>query len=140
MAIYSSDFQIFFLTFRLYFVFLGFFNYYRIKTFLNTKFFLIFRPIMKKYPKIVQSDDRGQIVIPKEVRRALGIEDGTGFFVYAIEGEGILLKKIDEPDLENSDVMKQLEDKADKLKLDKKALKKTAKKYKRTKKGGLEVV
>lgn len=95
---------------------------------------------MKKSPKIVQTDDRGQIVIPKEVRRALGIEDGTGFYVYSIEGEGVLLKKIKEPDLGKEKIIKKLEEKADKIKLDKKKLAKSVQSYKRKKKGGLEVV
>ena len=54
---------------------------------------------MKKFPKLIQTDARGQLVIPKEIRRALGITDGTGFWAYAIEKEGIFLKKIDAPAL-----------------------------------------
>ncbi|MBI4738124.1 AbrB/MazE/SpoVT family DNA-binding domain-containing protein [Candidatus Woesearchaeota archaeon] len=49
---------------------------------------------MKKYPKIVQCDARGQIVIPKDVRQELGIEAGTGFWMFTVTSEGILLKKI----------------------------------------------
>ncbi len=50
---------------------------------------------MKKFPKIVQCDKRGQIVIPKDIRADLGLEEGTGFWMYSIEDEGILLKKIE---------------------------------------------
>ncbi|MFW6449664.1 MAG: AbrB/MazE/SpoVT family DNA-binding domain-containing protein, partial [Nanoarchaeota archaeon] len=31
---------------------------------------------MKKYPKVVQCDSRGQIVIPKNVRQKLDIGEG----------------------------------------------------------------
>jgi len=44
-------------------------------------------------PKIVQVDKRGQIVIPKEVRTELGINEKTNLWVYSITDEGILLKK-----------------------------------------------
>ncbi|MFT4310038.1 MAG: AbrB/MazE/SpoVT family DNA-binding domain-containing protein, partial [Candidatus Woesearchaeota archaeon] len=54
---------------------------------------------MKKYPKIVQCDKRGQIVIPKEIRQDLGIDEGCGFWVFSITDEGILLKKMDAPQL-----------------------------------------
>ena len=45
------------------------------------------------FPKIVQLDKRGQIVIPKEVRAELGITSKTNLFVYSVTDEGILLKK-----------------------------------------------
>ncbi len=109
------------------------------KKFINKKFFLKIR-LMNKHPKIVQIDERGQIVIPKAVRSVLGIEDGTGFFVYAIDGEGILLKKIDEPDIASSKAASALEKKASKINLNKKNLKKSLKSYKRKKKGGLDIV
>ena len=48
-----------------------------------------------KYPKIVQCDSRGQIVIPKGIRKELGIEEGAAFWVY-MTGDGIILKKIKE--------------------------------------------
>ena len=54
---------------------------------------------MKKFPKIVQADSRGQIVIPKDIRRELGIDEGTGFYMYTITDEGILLKKIENKEL-----------------------------------------
>lgn len=47
---------------------------------------------MKTYPRIVQVDKRGQIVIPKEIRRELGITGSNPFVVYSIGKDGILLK------------------------------------------------
>ncbi len=95
---------------------------------------------MKKYPKLVQCDRRGQLVIPKDVRLALGIEAGTGFWVYSIEEEGILLKKVPIEDLDNSILRMELEEKAEKIGLSKKKLKKSADDYRRTTEGNLEVI
>jgi len=47
---------------------------------------------MKKYPKIVQVDKRGQIVIPKDVRKELNLSDSSLLWVYSIGREGLLLK------------------------------------------------
>ena len=47
--------------------------------------------------KIVQIDSRGQIVIPKELRDKLKISEGTGFFIYELSSDSVLLKKIPEP-------------------------------------------
>ena len=60
---------------------------------------------MKKYPKIVQCDRRGQIVIPKDIRKDLKIDEGTGFWMFSITNEGILLKKIDTPALDEQSAM-----------------------------------
>jgi len=49
--------------------------------------------------KISQVDSRGQIVIPKELREKLKISSGTGFFVYELSSDSILLKKIPEPSI-----------------------------------------
>jgi len=96
---------------------------------------------MKKYPKIVQIDSRGQIVIPKDIRRELGIDEGTGFYMYTITDEGILLKKIDEEELgDHKNILDELTEKSDKLDIDKKNIKKSVKKYKKTKEGNLEVI
>ena len=96
---------------------------------------------MKKYPKLVQCDSRGQIVIPKDIRQEIVIEEGTGFFVYSIANEGILLKKIDAKELsEEKEMLDELKSKADKVRLNKKSLDSALQKYKRTKKGNLEVL
>ncbi|RJQ17092.1 AbrB/MazE/SpoVT family DNA-binding domain-containing protein [Candidatus Woesearchaeota archaeon] len=86
---------------------------------------------MKKYARIVQCDERGQIVIPKEVRTALRVEEGTGFYVYTIEDEGFLLKIIPRKDLADHDKMvEEVKKNAQKLNIKKenidKSLKKTA--------------
>ncbi len=96
---------------------------------------------VKKYPKLVQCDQRGQIVIPKDVRSELKIDEGTGFWMYTITDEGILLKKIDTPSLENhSEIVKNISEKADKLKLKKGNVKKSLESYRRKKEGGLDVL
>ena len=96
---------------------------------------------VKKFPKLVQCDARGQIVIPKDVRRELKIDEGTGFWMYTVTEEGILLKKVDAPSLEkHSEIVRHVEDKADKLKIKKKNIKKSVQKYRKTKEGGLDVI
>lgn len=96
---------------------------------------------MKRYPKLVQCDARGQIVIPKEMRLDLGIEEGTGFFMYSISDEGILLKKVEAKELDDNDaVVKELKEKSDKISLNKNKLDKTIKDYKKTTKGGLDLI
>lgn len=96
---------------------------------------------MKKFPKIVQADSRGQIVIPKDIRRELGIDAGTGFYMYTITDEGILLKKIKNKELsDHKEILSIIEEKSDKLKINKKNIKKSIKNYKKTKDGNLEVL
>ncbi len=96
---------------------------------------------MKKYPKLVQCDSRGQIVIPKDIRRDLRIDEGTGFWMYSITDEGILLKKVEAIPLEdNKTLLGEIEAKADKLKIKKDNLSKSVKKYRKTKEGNLEVI
>jgi AbrB family looped-hinge helix DNA binding protein len=55
---------------------------------------------MGKYPKVVQCDSRGQIVIPKPIRSELKIEEGAAFFMYQTE-DGIFLKRIEMPSEES---------------------------------------
>jgi len=96
---------------------------------------------MKRYPKIVQCDSRGQIVIPKDIRHDLRIDEGTGFWMYSITNEGILLKKIDTLPLdENKQILTEIEEKSDKLKIKKSNVSDSIKKYKKTKEGNLDVI
>lgn len=98
------------------------------------KFALNFRKrgrYLKKYPKIVQCDARGQIVIPKDMRDELDIDEGTGFWMFSVTDEGILLKKINKPSLEKSAAMSAIKEKASKLGVNPKNLEKTQKKYKK---------
>jgi len=96
---------------------------------------------MKKYPKLVQCDKRGQIVIPKDIRSQLNLDEGSGFWVYSIGDEGILLKKVNVQALdENDDAVQKIMKKSSKLGLDKKKVKKSVKQYKKTKQGNLEII
>ena len=96
---------------------------------------------MKKFPKVVQCDSRGQIVIPKDVRTELGIDEGSAFYVYTIVDEGIILKKIDEAPLdEQKEMLSELLAKSDKIKVKKENIVKTLQSYKKRKKGRLEEI
>jgi len=94
---------------------------------------------MRKFAKIIQSDKRGQIVIPKDVRRELNIDDGTGFYLYVIENEGILLKTIPNKELsEQSHIVKEIEVNADKINIKKQNIDKSVENYKKRSKGNFE--
>lgn len=94
---------------------------------------------MKKYPKIVQCDKRGQIVIPKDIRQELDIDEGTAFWMFSVTEEGILLKKVkDETLTEDSEIVKRVKDKAAKIDVDPKNLDKAVKSYSSRGTGRLE--
>lgn len=95
---------------------------------------------MKKSPKLLQCDKRGQIVIPKEVRTLLNIEEGTGFWLYAIQNGGLFLKKVDKPSLDNHPELEELGTKADKLGFDKKDIESAVDQYKKRTEGGMELI
>lgn len=96
---------------------------------------------IKKYPKLVQCDSRGQIVIPKDIRRELKIDEGTGFWIYTITDEGILLRKVDVPELDrNSQMIREISEKADRLKMKKKSIDSSVDNYRKTRDGGLDVI
>ena len=96
---------------------------------------------MKKFPKIVQCDKRGQIVIPKDIRVELGLDEGSGFYMYSIKGEGIFLKKIPNKTLDDHSVLiDEIVEKADKLKVDVNNLKVAKQNYKKTKEGNLDLI
>ena len=95
---------------------------------------------MKKYPKTIQCDDRGQLVIPKDIRAELGIKEGTGFWVHSIVNEGILLKKVPSPILEEEEMITEINNKANKLNIRKEHIKKTLEEYKKKSAGNLEVI
>jgi len=64
-----------------------------------------------------------------------------GLAMYTVTEEGILLKKIDTPELsDHKEILEELDEKADKIKIKKSNLKKSVKKYKKTKDGNLDVI
>ena len=91
---------------------------------------------MKRYPRLVQADKRGQIVIPKDVRKELNIDENTGFYIYVIPGEGMLLKQMEPPNLKGHNITEELKRNSKELGIDKKSVDGTADRY--SKKGGLE--
>jgi len=94
---------------------------------------------MRKYAKIIQSDKRGQIVIPKDVRHELGIDEGTGFYLYVIESEGILLKTIPLKELsEQTHTVHEIEINAEKINVKKENIGKSVDNYKKKSKGNFE--
>ena len=46
---------------------------------------------------VTKTSVKGQLVIPKEIRRELGIKDGQLMLVYSA-GDRIILKKVKEPE------------------------------------------
>ncbi len=94
---------------------------------------------MKKFARLVQCDSRGQIVIPKEVRQELGIEEGAGFYLYVIENEGILLKTIPSKEFsEHTHMIKEIEVNAEKISVSKKNLDASVQNYKKKERGNLQ--
>ena len=85
----------------------------------------------------MQCDSRGQVVIPKDVRRELGIEEGSAFWIFVVEKEGIFLKPIENAELD-TDTLKPLKKEAEKLAIDPENIDKTVKRYRITNKGVLK--
>lgn len=87
---------------------------------------------MKKYPRLVSSDSKGQLVIPKEVRNELSIGEGTAFWAFLVENEGILLKRISGEELGYHDHMVLgIKQKSEKIGVDKTNLDRTIEKYRK---------
>jgi AbrB family looped-hinge helix DNA binding protein len=96
---------------------------------------------MKKYSRSVKCDERGQLVIPRDIRSDLNIQEGTGFLLYVITKEGILLKKIESQPLDtHHDILNEIEQKSDKLNIKKENLKKAVRQYEKIKEGNLELI
>ncbi|MFZ1077660.1 MAG: AbrB/MazE/SpoVT family DNA-binding domain-containing protein [Nitrosotalea sp.] len=53
---------------------------------------------MLEDPEITTMSEKGQVVIPQELRKRLGIRPKTKFVVFAIDGN-IVMRKLDIPDL-----------------------------------------
>jgi len=86
---------------------------------------------MKKFAKLVQADARGQIVIPKDVRKELGMPEGGGFWLYILEGEGILLKMIKQEELAGSQIIEEIKLNANKIDVKKENIDRTINSYKK---------
>ncbi|MBU2560079.1 AbrB/MazE/SpoVT family DNA-binding domain-containing protein, partial [archaeon] len=50
---------------------------------------------MIKMTEVVSVDKSGRLVIPKPLRKELGIEEGTKFLISSLEGGRVSLQKID---------------------------------------------
>lgn len=53
---------------------------------------------MLEEPEITTMSEKGQVVIPLDLRKHLGIKPKTRFIVFAIEGN-IVMRKLDIPDV-----------------------------------------
>lgn len=84
-------------------------------------------------------DSRGQIVIPKDMRSELGIDFGAGFWMFSIEKEGILLKKVETPDFDSQSV-DEIKHNSKTLGMDIKNIDKASQDYKKGKGGRLDVL
>ena len=80
-------------------------------------------------------------MIPKDIRQELDIDEGTGFWMFSITDEGILLKKIDSPEMSESDpVVSKIINKSNKIDVNYKNVSKAVKHYKKQKSGRLEEI
>ncbi len=96
---------------------------------------------MKKYPKIVQMDKRGQIVIPKDIRDELGVDEGTAFWLFSVDDEGIILKKIEASSLkEDENLVAELKEKSESVGITKAAVNKAVERYRKKTSGRLEEI
>jgi len=96
---------------------------------------------MKKYPSTISSDYKGQLVIPKEVRKELSIEEGAAFWIFLIENEGILLKRVSGEHLsENELIMVELRENSDKITVNKSNIDRSIERYRRKKITSLEEI
>lgn len=94
---------------------------------------------MKRYARRVSFDSRGQLIIPKEVRKEFFIEEGAAFWAFVIEKEGLLLKRIKEESIGENDLMiKELYEKCSKIGLDKKNISASLRNYSRKHEGRFE--
>jgi AbrB family looped-hinge helix DNA binding protein len=55
-----------------------------------------------KNPSTTKMSSKGQVVIPEEIRRSLGLEPGTHFVVVG-EGDTIVLKAVSAPKMADFD-------------------------------------
>ncbi|HIH20886.1 TPA: AbrB/MazE/SpoVT family DNA-binding domain-containing protein [Candidatus Micrarchaeota archaeon] len=53
-----------------------------------------------KQVQVTTTSPKGQVVIPQEIREALGIESGTKFAVYG-KGDTVIFKRIEVPSVKD---------------------------------------
>jgi AbrB family looped-hinge helix DNA binding protein len=72
---------------------------------------------MLEDPEITTMSEKGQVVIPQELRKHLGIKPKTRFIVFAM-GDSIIMRKLDIPDVKKewSSILQSIDKKG--LKLD----------------------
>ncbi len=96
---------------------------------------------MKKFDKPVSCDSRGQMVIPRDVRRELLIDQGTAFWVFYLKDEGILLKRIDDDEIDYHDAsLKEIYEKSEKIGIEKKNITSTIQAYAKKENGGFREI
>lgn len=87
---------------------------------------------MLEDPEITTMSEKGQVVIPQELRKHLGIKPKTKFVVYAV-GDNIIMRKLDMPDIKKE--WKSIFQTMDKknLRLDEKEITKEVRSYRKEK-------
>ena len=83
-------------------------------------------------PEITTMSEKGQVVIPQEIRRHFGIKPKTRFIVFAVDNN-IVMRKLDMPDMKKE--WKEIFQSMDKkhVKLDEKELAKEIKAHRKDK-------
>jgi AbrB family looped-hinge helix DNA binding protein len=87
---------------------------------------------MLEDPEITTMSEKGQVVIPQELRKHLGIKPKTKFVVFAI-GNNIVMRKLDMPDIKKewNNIFQSVDKKN--LKLDENNIASEIKSYRKTK-------
>ena len=77
-------------------------------------------------------DERGQLVIPKDVREELNLAAGVGFMLYVLDDEAIVLKPVPAKDFsDHASTVRELEASASKLKISKDSITKAQERYRK---------
>ncbi len=87
---------------------------------------------MLEDPEITTMSEKGQVVIPQELRKHLGIKPKTKFIVYVV-GDNIIMRKLDMPDIKKEwkNIFQNMDKKH--LRLDEKEIAKEIKSYRKEK-------
>ena len=79
---------------------------------------------MSKVIKLIKMSSKGQLVVPKEIRKEINFKEGERFIAIPLE-EGVYFKKINMPNLQ--EISKEVEAHFKKSKVTKQDLKKAIK-------------